>query len=191
MLENLTPGAKDMAGRVQMARRLKTDQSKSVTFAPGTKPFNLDREQLLRRASLDAATSRHPGPSYSSILNVRRRPSKKAPSCNVMHTVHEENETKGEDETTHASKEKVDKSVVKRKTTLEKGKRKQRHKSDSDVELFKTAFGTDKVVGDRSGILKRKDEKGNFTVILYKHAFEEAPKQRRLKFSHSDARYRN
>lgn len=171
MLGNLYTNAKDMACVARSAKSLRKDQGKSVTFAPGTTMFNLDREQLLRRASMGAITSRHPGPSYSSILNVRRRPIKKAPSCNVMHTVHEETESKAEPDSKPTVAETARKDARDKMTSDKKG-RIHRHKSDSEVELFRSILETGNVEGDRqnrrSGILKLTDAPGNIELYCKK-----------------------
>ena len=130
---------------------MQNDEDKTVRFAPFPRTFHVDRDQLLRRASCSAAImNHHPGPSYSSILNVRRRPSmkKKLPSCNVMKTLNEEAESKGEEGVGNKSnmckvgKNQTDNKDIASTSDTAMGKanngrktHKQRHKSDSELEL--------------------------------------------------------
>lgn len=74
------------------------NQNKSVWFAPGVNTVGLDVRHAFRRTSMDVIShvSKGTGPTYSSILNVKRRPSRIS-SNPVMRTVHEEGEPKSEE----------------------------------------------------------------------------------------------
>lgn len=71
---------------------------KSVWFAPDVNTVGLDVRRAFRRTSMDVVShvSKGTGPTYSSILNVKRRPSRIS-SNPVMRTVHGEGEPKSEE----------------------------------------------------------------------------------------------
>lgn len=118
---------------------------KNVTFdLPTLGPGSVqpERDKMLRRLSLDSASTRlQYGPSYSSILNVRRRPSR-VRNCRVMKTVIEEIEGKIDAGSTTGNKNETfvkRQEIVKNRNSTSKVKRiirKYRPKSDSDLEVY-------------------------------------------------------
>lgn len=110
----------------------KTKSKRTVTFdilniAP--KMFQPDRDKLLRRLSLDVVRgAAHQGPRYSSILNVRRTPSRNLDAC-VLPTVHEENIKKGRKEDLGAKSPNSVKGLCSNRIS-------ENHRSKSDSDLY-------------------------------------------------------